>query len=304
MKVFNRAAKVLQKQRFVVNSEAPKTEYLRDHAAKETLHRLSFIKRPMTKFLEFGSHTGNFAKLVAKGDSPEAREISKKIKDYCMVDGSENAVSRDEIKNLAIRRIVADEEEYAHPVLNEPNQFDVVLSNLSLHWINNLPKVLENINSSLKPDGVFMGSMFSTDTLFELRTCLQLAEMERFGGVSPRVSPFVEASELGSLLGKAKFKLTTVDVDEIIVDYPDIVTLMRDLQLMGESGANLSPPHLMRQDLLLAAGSIYQAIYGSENESIPATFRIAYMIGWKEGPHQPEPSPRGSAQVNLKDVLK
>ena len=33
----------------------------------------------------------------------------------------------------------------------------------------------------LKNDGVFVGCMFSGDTLFELRCSLQLAEMEREG---------------------------------------------------------------------------------------------------------------------------
>ena len=45
---------------------------------------------------------------------------------------------------------------------------------------------------SLKPDGVFIASMFGGDTLFELRTSMQLAELEREGGVSPRVSPMTD----------------------------------------------------------------------------------------------------------------
>ena len=36
----------------------------------------------------------------------------------------------------------------------------------------------------LKKDGVFVGSLFSGDTLYELRSSLHLAEMER-EGVSP-----------------------------------------------------------------------------------------------------------------------
>lgn len=33
----------------------------------------------------------------------------------------------------------------------------------------------------LKPDGVFIASMFGGDTLYELRSSLQLAEIEREG---------------------------------------------------------------------------------------------------------------------------
>ena len=49
--------------------------------------------------------------------------------------------------------------------------------------------VLVQIKEALKPDGVFLGALFGGDTLFELRTSLQLAEVEREGGISPHVSP-------------------------------------------------------------------------------------------------------------------
>jgi len=51
----------------------------------------------------------------------------------------------------------------------------------SLHWVNNLPKAFSNVHRCLKPDGVFLGAMFGSNTLFELRCSLQLAELEREG---------------------------------------------------------------------------------------------------------------------------
>ena len=53
--------------------------------------------------------------------------------------------------------------------------------------------VLVQIKEALKPDGVFMGAILGGDTLFELRTSLQLAENEREGGISPHVSPMAGA---------------------------------------------------------------------------------------------------------------
>jgi NADH dehydrogenase [ubiquinone] 1 alpha subcomplex assembly factor 5 len=49
--------------------------------------------------------------------------------------------------------------------------------------------VLVQIKEALLPDGLFLGAMFGGDTLFELRTALQLAETDREGGISPHVSP-------------------------------------------------------------------------------------------------------------------
>lgn len=86
---------------------------------------------------------------------------------------------------VEVERIVVDEEHLPF----EENSLDAVVSSLSLNWVNDLPGALIQIKNSLKPDGVFIGAMFGGDTLFELRTSLQLAEVERESGISPRVSP-------------------------------------------------------------------------------------------------------------------
>lgn len=186
-----------------------------------------------------------------------------------------------------------------------PAEFDLVLSSLSLHWANDLPGVLAQVNRVLKPDCPFVGAMLGGDTLFELRTSLQLAELERRGGISPRVSPLADVRDVGGLLQRAGFKMLTVDVDDIVVDYPDTFELMQDLQLMGESNAVLGREMgAIGRDVLLANEAIYHELHGNEDGSIPATFRIIYMIGWRDSPDQPSPLPRGSGEINLKDILE
>ena len=51
----------------------------------------------------------------------------------------------------------------------------------SLHWVNDLPKALSEIARVLKPDAPLVGAIFAGDTLYELRSSLQLAELEREG---------------------------------------------------------------------------------------------------------------------------
>lgn len=74
----------------------------------------------------------------------------------------------------------------------EPNSLDLVVSSLSLHWVNDLPGCFSSVIKSLKEDGVFLASMYGGESLFELRTSLQLAEVERKGGISPHISPFTQ----------------------------------------------------------------------------------------------------------------
>jgi NADH dehydrogenase [ubiquinone] 1 alpha subcomplex assembly factor 5 len=186
----------------------------------------------------------------------------------------------------------------------EADSFDVVLSSLSLHWINDLPGLLRHVYRVLKPDAPCVGVMLGGDTLFELRTALQLAEMERRGGMATRMSPLADVRDVGGLLQGAGFKLLTVDVDDIIVDFPDIFALMRDLQAMGEGnavfGREMGP---IQRDVLVAADSIYKELHG-EDGKCPATFRMIYMIGWKDAPGQARPLERGSGMVSIKDVLE
>ena len=148
--------------------------------------------------------------------------------------------------------------------------------------------------------------MFGGDSLFELRTSLQLADLERLGGVSPHVSPMADVRDVGGLLGKAGFKLLTVDVDDIIVEYPDTFALMTDIQATGESNAILKNlGGAMSRDVLMANEAIYRQLHAEEGREgvIPATYRVIYMIGWKEGSGQSQPLQRGSAQANIKDIL-
>ena len=93
---------------------------------------------------------------------------------------------------VQVERIHADEENLLQVIPH--NSQEAIVSCLSLHWVNDLPGALVQIREALQPDGVFLGALFGGDTLFELRTSLQLAEVEREGGISPHISPMTGQS--------------------------------------------------------------------------------------------------------------
>ena len=167
--------------------------------------------------MDLGSGCGHIVKHV-DGD------ITKRL---IMCDMSSNMLERDkDVKyDVNVERIVVDEELLPF----KENSLEAVISNLSLHWVNDLLGAMIQIQRSLKPDGVFIASMFGGDTLFELRTSMQVAESEREGGISPRVSPMTDVRDVGSLLSRAGFTLTTVDTDDITVNFPSMFELMQDL---------------------------------------------------------------------------
>lgn len=130
----------------------------------------------------------------------------------------------------------------------------------------------------MKPDGLFLGALFGGDTLFELRTSLQIAEVEREGGISPRVSPMTTTGDISNLMGRAGFNILTVDVEEVKVSYPSMWELMDDLRDMGEANAIVDRRHFVHRDTLVAAAAIYKELHGQEDGTVPATFQVINMV--------------------------
>ncbi|KII95277.1 hypothetical protein PLICRDRAFT_48238 [Plicaturopsis crispa FD-325 SS-3] len=294
--VFDRAAKRLQRDRAAAQNGGASSrmvDYVRDEVADRMMERLLDIKRKFNTILDLGSGPGHFSKLL---DTDKARKV-------ILLDSSEETLHRDPDSEfeVEVQRIHADEERLLEAVGR--NSQEAVVSCLSLQWVNDLPGVLVQIKEALQPDGLFMGALFGGDTLFELRTALQLAEVDREGGISPHISPMTDTRDMSNLLGRAGFTLLTVDVDEVKVAYPSIFELIEDIRDMGESNAVLGRRHFLHRDTLAAASAIYKEMHGNEDGSIPATFQVIYMIGWKPAPNQPKPLERGTGKTNLKDVL-
>lgn len=196
--------------------------------------------------------------------------------------------------------VQADEE--ALPFKEE--SLDLVLSNLALHWVNDLPGALIQINRALKPDGLFLAAIFGGNTLHELRACLTEAELAETGGISPRISPFADLRDAAGLLQRAGFALPVADAETVTVTYPDMGKLMADLRAMGEGNAVLQRlKRPTRRTVLAHAAALYAARYGAEGGRITATFQVLFLTGWAPHDSQQKPQRRGSAKARLADVL-
>ncbi|WFD44336.1 hypothetical protein MPSI1_003003 [Malassezia psittaci] len=308
--IFDRNAKQLQRTRAALRAPvgedgikdesvrgelSRKTDYVRDFAAENLAERLLDIKRNYPTIVELGAGAGHLRKFL----DAEGTGVQKLI----MCDTSDAMLRRDQQDDhkypYEIERRLIDEEFLPF----EENSLDCIIASGSLHWTNDLPGALVQIQRALKPDGVFIGYMLGGDTLFELRTSLMLAEQERHGGLSVHVSPMTETRDVSSLLTRAGFTLQTVDLDELTVHFPSMLELLQDLQNMGESNAVINRQTYLRRDTLIAADAIYKALHGTDEGHYPATFAPIFMIGWKPSPTQRKPLERGSAKKSLKEVL-
>jgi NADH dehydrogenase [ubiquinone] 1 alpha subcomplex assembly factor 5 len=284
MTVFDRRMVRRHKERAA--RDWPRNAFLVEEVADRLADRLLDMNRSFPLALDLGAHGGETARRI-RG-----------------VKGVERVVSMDLAAGMVARAdgpaIVGDEE--ALPFGD--SVFDLVVSTLSLHWVNDLPGALIQARMALKPDGLFLAAMLGGETLFELRRALMEAEMECLGGLSPRLSPFAEVRDAGGLLQRAGFALPVVDTETITVSYRDPLALMRELRAMGETNAVLArdrrtPP----RGLFPRAAKRYIDLFAEPDGRVPATFQILWLAGWAPAETQQQPSRRGSGQTRLADAL-
>jgi SAM-dependent methyltransferase len=285
IRVFDPRAVRLHRAR-AMRAGAGGADFLLQEAAERLADRLGDVSRRFPRALDLGCGMGAVARAVRARGGIEWRVAA---------DAAEACVRG------AARPGVAAEAE-ALPFA--PGSFDLVLSNLALHWTNDLPGALLQMRQILKPDGLLLATLWGGETLFELRRALIDAELDTAGGASPRVSPFADLRDLGGLLQRAGFALPVADSDTIEATYPDALALMRDLRAMGESNAVLERRRrFTRRATLARAAALYAAQYGRSDGRIPATFQLVTLTAWAPHESQPQALRPGSAARRLADAL-
>jgi SAM-dependent methyltransferase len=182
-------------------------------------------------------------------------------------------------------------------------EYDLVISLYSLQAVNDLPGALAQLRRALKADGLFLGALLGGGTLRELREALAHGESLTRGGISPRVSPFADVRDLGSLLSRAGFALPVADVERLTARYGDIFALGRDLRAHGFSNVLTERSRKpLRRETLAAALAHYAAAHGSDGR-LSVSFETIYLTGWAPHQSQQQPLKPGSAKTRLSEAL-
>jgi SAM-dependent methyltransferase len=279
-KLFDRALISRRLDRAIAAGAA---DFLLARAAEDLGERLSLIKRDFADALDLGT------------PGPHAA-VALRAKSVIRIAPTHASLGAGGFAGL-----VGDPE---HPPLGEA-AFDLAVSLLALHQVDDLPGVLIQIRRALKPDGLLLAALPGGDTLLELRQCLLNAESELSGGASPRVIPFADARALGGLMQRAGFALPVVDSDRFTVRYPDMYALMRDLRAFGATNALIDRSRkFARRALFCRAAAIYAERFADPDGRVRATFEIVWLSGWTPHPSQQKPLAPGSAKMRLEAAVK
>lgn len=265
--------------------------FLAERCALDVVQRLSAVNKAFPMVVNLTSHQSMLADVAG---SPKSS-----------LPGCEHYVECDPVSTMlgpnAGDRLLVDDE----AVPFAASRVDLFISLLSLHHVNDLPGVLVQLRRALRPDGLLLAAMFGGETLIELRETLTQAEIDVSGGLSPRVSPFVDVRDAGGLLQRAGYALPVVDSDTITVTYKSVRALMQDLRGMGQTNIlnDRSKSPLARR-VLDRCEMLYRQNHGTAEGKLNATFEILYLTGWCPHDSQQKPMAPGTAKARLADALR
>lgn len=281
---------LLRQRRNIIAPHFSDHDFLHQEVANDFCARLGAITRSFPRALVLGAHHGAL---------PRRLQAMENIDEIISTESSSIFLSQ-----CPAPKILCDED--ALPLKDQ--SFDLIAAPLSLHFINDLPGALIQIRRALKPDGLFLGTLYGHDTLYELRSALAMAEEELTGGIAPHIAPFIDVRECGSLLQRAGFALPVADLDRIDVSYKTPFHLMRELRAMGENNIMLARQKTpTKRAIFMRMAEIYFEQFGFENERaeqrIPASFDIVTLTAWAPHERQQQPLRPGSAKMRLADAL-
>ncbi|WP_083590754.1 methyltransferase domain-containing protein [Aurantimonas sp. 22II-16-19i] len=283
---FDRALLETRRRRWLSGSPDEGAGFLMKAVADELAERLSVVERRFEVAVDLAGSFGEMAAAMRAGGSCD--QVVRIERQPFLLAGEPLAV-------------VADEEFL--PLKAE--SVDLVVSALSMQFVNDVPGLLAQIRRALRPDGLLLAAFLGGETLHELRAALLVAESEIAGGVSPRVLPFIAIREAGGLLQRAGFALPVTDFDRLTVRYDNLFALARDIRAMG--AANILRERSRRpatRRLFLRAAEIYAERYADPDGRIRASFDVVYLSGWAPHESQQKPLRPGSAKASLAAALK
>lgn len=295
VKIFDRNLKRKQRDRAAWLMR-PKDSFI-DAVAENLLDRLEDCRKSFPTALCLGGSLEAVRRLI--GGRGAIEKLIMMDTSHDMLKSCKDSMEKDVFdKNMETSFVLGDEEFL--PM--QENSLDLVISSLALHWTNDLPGAMIQSRLALKPDGLFLAAILGGETLKELRIACTIAQMEREGGISPRLSPLAQVRDAGNLLTRAGFTLPGVDVDEYVVKYNSVLELIEHLRAMGETNALFQRKKMLNRETALATAAIYESMFGEDDGTIPATFQVIYMTGWKEHHSQQKAKRRGSATVSFQDI--
>lgn len=152
------------------------------------------------------------------------------------------------------------------------NRFDVVLSSLTMQWVNASSAALSEFFRVLHPSGHCLITSFGPSTLQELRTAFEAADS------APHVSEFASLDELQALAEKAGFMVVNARAEFRTQYYPSVREIMDTIRTIGAANKRTDRRRGMTgKGVFRKMEAYYREQYEGE-EGIPASWEVLYLM--------------------------
>lgn len=153
-----------------------------------------------------------------------------------------------------------------------PESFDLIWSNLALHWHPEPHKVIQEWRRLLRPDKLLMFSVFGPATFQELRLAILQS------GVDTAGVEFVDMHDYGDMLLQNGFTDPVMSQEIITLTYKSADHLIDDIHQMG-GNPNPSRKLLMRGNYLRVLDAL--EAQRQMDGTIHLTLEVAYGHAWR-----------------------
>lgn len=164
-------------------------------------------------------------------------------------------------------------------------QFDLVWSNLALHWFVDPIAALTEWRRTLRPEGLLMFTAFGVDTLRELRAA------------GAQTMAFHDMHDFGDALVNAGFAEPVMDMEMLTLTYPTPEQLLADVRALGGNARADRRRGLAGRQFLTAVHRALDARRDAAHDgALVLSFEVIYGHAWV-----PKPSrlPPGYAPIGI-----
>jgi SAM-dependent methyltransferase len=152
----------------------------------------------------------------------------------------------------------------------KPLKFDVIFSNITIHWLNNIDTFLLRCKYSLKNDGIMIFAFLISGTLKELK------EIFKHDGNVLKFHEFPEIDSYKEKIDVSGLKIEYCDIIEYTETAESSLHLLKRINLLGAKNTFDNNNH--KTGLLRKGLKNYDKNYRNEDNMVYCTYKIAYLI--------------------------
>jgi len=255
------------------------------------LERIEFQRLEPGMILDLGCGTGSASRTLA-AQFQQANVIALDWAPAMLAKaGADEGAGSSSIGGLC--RLCAD----MHVLPLAARSVDLIFSSLALQWSYDLPAVFREFRRVMKADAMLVFTCFGPDTLYELKQAWRAVDE------LPHVNDYPDMHDIGDELLAAGFREPVMDAERLTLEYPDVMSLMRELKGMGAHNVASRRLHGLTGKAHLK-GMLQAYEQFRRGSRYPASYEVIYGTAFAPAEGQPVKTPEGDVATFSIDALR